>query len=606
MIPVPRLKGLLQPWVVGGEAPAWVARIPPTSGLYVLGATPPPVLISSYAPPVLLAASGWQLTCEPFLPLMPVPFKPEPAVHQWELHAQAPDRSIQSAAGLDLVPVFPRAYGSVLPPAVGKRWVEKRIPAYQVYLNAALTLDPAWPCPEEPGMFLGHGGKPLLMTNQVAVNVFGPARASRRVRALPLSSQRVAGCPVSIKQLGSNKRIGLTTVAMVGMEPEVCHRLPPSSTQPFHLLALAPIMRPVWPPPGSEIFCPGLRRWRVHRKRPPRSRQAGPVAAREVATVTSLCPPAVKFVATDWVGQKAADKSSEMQTGPCAGKTDLCEEQKPESAANDNTENPLEISRETDSNQKDKRPVASTPVPGSPWCVVWTGDDRVFFFNPTMQLSVWEKPLDLKGRGDLNRIIKDPPHKRKKEESTEEESGSTLIGEESEELIIKRNRMDEPAVKSDQQEAEEDLSAKLSPGRTTLPLEVRISHFRAMLLERGVSAFSTWEKELYKIVFDPRYLLLSPEERKQIFEQFVKMRMKEEHKEKKSKQLQAKEEFRKLLEDSRITSRSTFKEFSEKYGRDQRFKRVQKKSDQEHLFNQFIGVLKKRDKENRLRLRKMR
>lgn len=31
-----------------------------------------------------------------------------------------------------------------------------------------------------------------------------------------------------------------------------------------------------------------------------------------------------------------------------------------------------------------------------------------------------------------------------------------------------------------------------------------------------MSAFSTWEKELHKIVFDPRYLLLSPEERKQV------------------------------------------------------------------------------------------
>lgn len=48
-------------------------------------------------------------------------------------------------------------------------------------------------------------------------------------------------------------------------------------------------------------------------------------------------------------------------------------------------------------------------------CVVWTGDDRVFFFNPTMQLSVWEKPMDLRNRGDLNRIIEDPPHKRKLE-----------------------------------------------------------------------------------------------------------------------------------------------------------------------------------------------
>lgn len=49
--------------------------------------------------------------------------------------------------------------------------------------------------------------------------------------------------------------------------------------------------------------------------------------------------------------------------------------------------------------------------------MVWTGDDRVFFFNPTMQLSVWEKPVDLENRGDLNRILEDPPHKRKLETS---------------------------------------------------------------------------------------------------------------------------------------------------------------------------------------------
>uniref|UniRef100_A0A4W5Q874 FF domain-containing protein n=1 Tax=Hucho hucho TaxID=62062 RepID=A0A4W5Q874_9TELE len=82
--------------------------------------------------------------------------------------------------------------------------------------------------------------------------------------------------------------------------------------------------------------------------------------------------------------------------------------------------------------------------------------------------------------------------------------------------------------------------------------------------------------------------------------------MKEEHKEKQSKLLQAKDQYRKLLEESKITSRSTFKEFCDKYGRDQRFKQVLKKNDQEHFFNQFINVLKKRDKENRMRLRKMR
>uniref|UniRef100_A0A4W4EBG4 Transcription elongation regulator 1-like protein n=1 Tax=Electrophorus electricus TaxID=8005 RepID=A0A4W4EBG4_ELEEL len=238
------------------------------------------------------------------------------------------------------------------------------------------------------------------------------------------------------------------------------------------------------------------------------------------------------------------------------------------------------------------RPVASTPVPGSPWCVVWTGDDRVFFFNPTMQLSVWEKPLDLQDRGDLNKIIEDPPHKRKKDTLPEDEDDEE---EDNHISKSKRNNTDGHAER-----------CRAAPDQPVLPLELRVTHFRDMLLERGVSAFSTWEKELHKIVFDPRYLLLGPEERKQIFDQFVKARINEEYKERKNKLQQAKEEFRKLLEESKVTSRSTFKEFSEKYGREPRFKQVPKQKDRELLFIQFVNGLKKRDKENRMKLRKMR
>ncbi|KAK1333395.1 hypothetical protein QTO34_005778 [Cnephaeus nilssonii] len=226
-----------------------------------------------------------------------------------------------------------------------------------------------------------------------------------------------------------------------------------------------------------------------------------------------------------------------------------------------------------DSAAKGNRPVASTPVPGSPWCVVWTGDDRVFFFNPTMQLSVWEKPEDLEHRGDLNRILEDPPHKRKLEASAADHSdgSGSEDGREDPSVKTKRNRTDGHVSPGPEEAEREDKGARTLPPQILLPLEERVTHFRDMLLERGVSAFSTWEKELHKVVFDPRYLLLNSEERKQIFEQFVKTRIKEEYKEKKSKLLLAKEEFRKLLEESKVSPRTTFKEFAEKYGRDQRF-----------------------------------
>ena len=42
-----------------------------------------------------------------------------------------------------------------------------------------------------------------------------------------------------------------------------------------------------------------------------------------------------------------------------------------------------------------------------------------------------------------------------------------------------------------------------------MTIDERHAAFRQMLLDREVSAFSTWDKELHKIVFDPRYLLLS-------------------------------------------------------------------------------------------------
>ena len=67
-----------------------------------------------------------------------------------------------------------------------------------------------------------------------------------------------------------------------------------------------------------------------------------------------------------------------------------------------------------------------------------------------------------------------------------------------------------------------------------------------------MSAFSTWEKELHKIVFDPRYLLLTSKERKQVFEQYVKERAEEERREKRNKLREKKDHFRHLLEEAKL------------------------------------------------------
>lgn len=59
--------------------------------------------------------------------------------------------------------------------------------------------------------------------------------------------------------------------------------------------------------------------------------------------------------------------------------------------------------------QDKSRPISSTPVPGTPWCVVWTGDGRVFFYNPSSRTSVWERPEDLVGRADVDKMLATPP-----------------------------------------------------------------------------------------------------------------------------------------------------------------------------------------------------
>jgi len=119
----------------------------------------------------------------------------------------------------------------------------------------------------------------------------------------------------------------------------------------------------------------------------------------------------------------------------------------------------------------------------------------------------------------------------------------------------------------------EKLAAEV---RAVVPLDTRKKFFLDMLFEKEVrgnlldfpspeefhsifiiflfqvSAFSTWEKELHKIVFDPRYLLLTLKERKQVFEKYMKERAEEERQEKRNRMKQRKEDYRKLMEEANL------------------------------------------------------
>ncbi|KAL2591718.1 hypothetical protein AAZV13_12G025800 [Glycine max] len=116
-----------------------------------------------------------------------------------------------------------------------------------------------------------------------------------------------------------------------------------------------------------------------------------------------------------------------------------------------------------------------------------------------------------------------------------------------------------------------------------------------MLKERGVAPFSKWEKELPKIVFDPRFKAIpSYSARRSLFEHYVKTRAEEERKEKRAAQKAAIEGFKRLLDEASedINYNTDFQTFRKKWGNDPRFEALDRK-EQEHLLNERVLPLKK-------------
>merc|ERR1711881_724700 len=200
---------------------------------------------------------------------------------------------------------------------------------------------------------------------------------------------------------------------------------------------------------------------------------------------------------------------------------------------------------------KDKsRPISSTPVPGTPWCVVWTGDHRSFFYNPTTKLSVWEKPAEMVGRSDVAKMLESP---QCAEEFKKKQQMKQLPVLEDEPMAKKMMVTEQqPVVQIIGKEAAIEAEVRAARERAVVPLETRMKQFRDLLEEKQISAFSTWEKELHKIVFDPRYLLLASKDRKQAFDQYIRERADLERKEKKAKAKEKKDAFRALCEEAGV------------------------------------------------------
>ncbi|KHN82103.1 Transcription elongation regulator 1 [Toxocara canis] len=318
--------------------------------------------------------------------------------------------------------------------------------------------------------------------------------------------------------------------------------------------------------------------------------------------------------------------------------------------------------------QSDKsRPVSSNPVAGTPWCVVWTGDHKVFFYNPSTRTSVWERPPELYNRPDVDLLVSKPPEEKKAvpevkqaesstgqgdekmdieeekaaksgsdmEESDDDEDGPPAVKKSRKEKKLEKQRLEQLAAKKEKERPRQMLEKQADPAiqaelqaqkeREEVPFERRLQEFKEMLMEKNVSTGSTWEKELSKIVFDKRYLLLNAVERKAAFEAYVRERTEVERAEKKRKTKEARDNFKSLLEEAKLHGRlslpfggtvkeyvpgkswcgsilwdrSSFSSFASKWGKDSRFKGVEKMREKEDIFNEYVQELYKKEKEER-------
>ena len=57
-------------------------------------------------------------------------------------------------------------------------------------------------------------------------------------------------------------------------------------------------------------------------------------------------------------------------------------------------------------------------------CLVWTGENKSFFFNPSVKLSVWERPKDLIGNAEVDKLIANPPHVQKTDDKAKPDGGA--------------------------------------------------------------------------------------------------------------------------------------------------------------------------------------
>ncbi|XP_057973871.1 pre-mRNA-processing protein 40A isoform X2 [Malania oleifera] len=122
--------------------------------------------------------------------------------------------------------------------------------------------------------------------------------------------------------------------------------------------------------------------------------------------------------------------------------------------------------------------------------------------------------------------------------------------------------------------------------------------FKALLESANVESDWTWDQAMRVIINDKRYgALKTLGERKQAFNEYLGQRKKLEVEERRAKQRKAREEFIKMLEESKeLTSATRWSKAVTMFEDDERFKAVERARDREDLFHSYLDELQEKEK----------
>ncbi|ONK72743.1 uncharacterized protein A4U43_C04F22710 [Asparagus officinalis] len=122
--------------------------------------------------------------------------------------------------------------------------------------------------------------------------------------------------------------------------------------------------------------------------------------------------------------------------------------------------------------------------------------------------------------------------------------------------------------------------------------------FKALLESTNIESDWSWEQAMRVIINDKRYgALKTLGEKKQVFNEYLGERKKQEGEERRIRQKKAREDFIKMLEESKeLTSSTRWRKAEAMFESDERFNAVERAKDREDLFESYIAELQKKER----------